>query len=244
MLRAMFLVTISLTISFSVLAEKSSISVLRPAWEALHETERESMRTKFVVVVAEESDFGTIVDTQGIDQSTPGSNTGSIAGGAIASAAYIDRSLRNNNYSAGAHLAIGVLGALVGSAANAPAISQYRFRYALKLSDGEIVTRDVMQSDPFRHSTGMCLSLSSMAPVPSALCGQTANDLRTKYTLKTTEAAQPPLPPQLAEPLSDSKAGSIVSPVVDGEMVRCKLKDQMPVLINKSQCNLLEGVEQ
>jgi len=227
-------------------------NVLRPAWDALSEKERGTIQLEYVVIVSEPRDFGLIVDTQGVDQSTPGSNIGSEVGATVASVAYLDNTIRNGNrYSPAKDLAFSVLGAVIGSAANKPAVSQYQFRYALRLNDGEIVTRDIVQSNPFRYSVGMCLSLSSLVQVSQSLCGQTADDIRKKYLGSTVVEQHQVTKPGAAIIEAGSAAHQPIEPsAIDGsqqstqENVKCKLKNQYPVLISREKCQMLEGVEQ
>ena len=94
-----------------------------------------------------------------------------MVGSALGSAAYIDRAFRpGNNYSAVAQLGAGLLGAIVGAQLDRRAVSQYRFRYALRRRDGEIVYGDSVQQDAFRHPVGMCLRITDLLPVSQTLC--------------------------------------------------------------------------
>ena len=116
-------------------------------------------------------DYGTAFDNQGIDQSSAGTSGGAMVGSALGSAAYIDRAFRpGNNYSAVAQLGAGLLGALVGSQLDRQPVSQFRVRYALRRRDGEIVSRDSVQQDAFRHLVGMCLRIADLLPVSQTLC--------------------------------------------------------------------------
>lgn len=117
------------------------------------------------------NDYGTVIDNQGIDESSAGTSGGAMLGSAIGSAAYIDRSFRpGNNYSAMMQLGVGLFGAILGAQLDRPAVSQYHFRYALRRRDGEIVYRDSVQTDAFRHPVGMCLRMSDLQPVAQSLC--------------------------------------------------------------------------
>ena len=64
--------------------QKIEANVLRPAWESLRDEERDQVRAAYIVVVSDPSDFGLIVDAQGVDRSIPGSTAGSDVGGAVA----------------------------------------------------------------------------------------------------------------------------------------------------------------
>ncbi len=117
------------------------------------------------------TDYGTVIDNQGIDQSNGGSNGGAMIGSALGSAAYIDRSFRpGNNYSAVTQLGAGLLGAMIGAQLDRRPVSQFHVRYALRRLNGEIVYGDSVQQDAFRHPIGMCLRLADLQPVSQTLC--------------------------------------------------------------------------
>jgi outer membrane lipoprotein SlyB len=125
--------------------------------------------------------FGVITDVQTLDQSTPGTSAGATLGGAVASAAYIDRSLRGNSYSAGANLAVGLIGAMLGSAADSAPIQQYKTRYTVRLADGEVQYFDEVKSDAFRHSSGVCIHVPEITLATQNLCNQTVESVRKRY---------------------------------------------------------------
>ncbi len=246
-MKSTLVLALAACICFPALAQQTEARVLRPAWDSLSDTERETVRSNHVVIVADPSDFGLIVDAQGVDQSTPGSNTGSVIGSAVGSVGYLNHALKDgNSYSPGKHLAFGLLGVLIGAAANSAPESRFQFRYALRMSDGEIVTRDVVQSEPFRHSAGMCLSLTTVSPVSKAMCGQTADEIRAKYLATNPAPASQDvavttadLPAQKAQ-----QAATATSAQADEGKITCKLKDQAPVLAARNQCELLGGLIQ
>ncbi|GKT23013.1 hypothetical protein [Acidovorax sp. SUPP3334] len=155
----------------------------RPLWEKLSVQERQQMEMGYELKLLEPESYGVILDVQGADQSTPGTNGGALLGGAIANAAYLDRAFSgNNNYSAGANLAIGLLGAALGSAAmdRAPT-SQFQFRYTIRQGDGEIQYFDELKSTSFRHSVGVCVLLPSLNLVSQQICNQTSESIRARY---------------------------------------------------------------
>lgn len=95
-----------------VTARKRIAMITRPVWKALTVEDRAQIEAGYEPRIVEPEGFGMIIDVQGADQSTPGTNAGAALGGAIGSAAFIDRSLRGGNYSAGGHLALGLWRAL------------------------------------------------------------------------------------------------------------------------------------
>jgi len=133
-----------------------------------------------VVTILEPTQYGTVLDVQGADQSTAATNGGAIAGGAIANAAYVDRALRGGNYSLINQLAIGVAGAAIGSNLDKQAVSKFQFRYTVRQGDGEIQYFDEVKSTSFRHSVGVCLTLPTLELVSQKICNQTPEMLRAQ----------------------------------------------------------------
>ena len=150
-------------------------------WDELSEAEKISITADYDVKILSSDSFGIITDVQGADQSTPGTNAGASLGGAVASAAYLDRGLRGNNYSAGGALAIGLLGAAIGSTMDSGPASKFQFRYTVKLGDGEIQYFDEVKSTSFRHSVGVCILVPSLTLISQKVCNQTIESVRGKY---------------------------------------------------------------
>jgi hypothetical protein len=162
--------------------------LVRTVWDELDVAERQLIEASYSVVVLEPDGYGVILDVQGADQSTPGTNAGAALGGAVASAAYIDRAFSgNHSYSAGANLAIGLLGALIGSAAmdKAPT-TQFQFRYTIRHGNGEVQYFDEVKADGFRHSVGVCVLTPSLTLVSQQVCKQTAQSARAKFLPKAS----------------------------------------------------------
>lgn len=144
---------------------QESIKILRQAWKDISIDERNTIQQKYSVDLRDGNAYGLIIDNQGVNESTPGTSGGAVLGGAVGNAMYIDRAFKpGGNYSATTQLAAGILGAVIGSSLDKPANAQFHFRYALKLSSGDIVYRDSIQLDSFRHPAGMCLELSTLSP--------------------------------------------------------------------------------
>lgn len=174
-------------------------------WGQLGESERVSILEVYDVRVLPSDAYGLIIDAQGQDQSSAGTNTGAALGGAVASAAYLDHAFRGgNSYSAGAGLAIGLLGAVIGSTMDRPATAQYQFRYTVQHGDGEIAYFDELKSSAFRHSVGVCILTPSLTLVSQQVCKQTKESLRARYLAKhqaqPLEVAQQEQSPKPAQP--------------------------------------------
>lgn len=162
---------------------KSILHLSKIHWDLLTETEQEQLSYRFSIQTHESDRYGVITDVQTVDQSTAGTSGGAALGGAVASAAYIDRAFRGgNSYSAGANLAIGILGAILGSAAldSAP-VNKFQTRYTVKLADGEVQYFDETKGDAFRHSSGICIHVPELSLAAQGLCSQTAESLRSKH---------------------------------------------------------------
>lgn len=175
--------------ALAALPAKRIAMLTEPVWEALGTDERSQIEAAHEVRLVPPQGYGTIIDVQGADQSTPGTNAGAAIGGAVASAAYIDNAFRGGNYSAGGHLAIGLLGAALGSSMDRAPTSQFQFRYTVKQGDGEIQYFDEVKSTSFRHSVGVCVLLPSLTLVSQQVCQQTVESARSRF-LKTAAAGK------------------------------------------------------
>ena len=160
---------------------KKVAMIIRSAWLGLADDEREKLDQAYQTKIIEDDQFGVITDVQGADQSTLGTNSGAMLGGAVANAAYIDNALRGGNYSATNQLAVGILGAVIGSNMDSRPSSQFQFRYTVKLGDGDIKYFDEVKSTSFRHSVGVCILLPSLNLVSQHVCNQTPDSVRKRY---------------------------------------------------------------
>lgn len=160
---------------------KSIAHLSKGAWEELSAEEKAKLEGTHAIRTHEPDRYGVITDVQTVDQSTPGTTGGAALGGAVASAAYIDRSLRGNSYSVGANLAVGLLGAMLGSAADTAPVQQHKTRYTVKLADGEVQYFDEVKADSFRHSPGVCIHVPEITLATQNLCNQTVDSVRKRY---------------------------------------------------------------
>jgi hypothetical protein len=218
------------------------LKVSRPAWDGLATNERALIQQRHIVEVREAGTYGVIVDNQGVNESTPGTSGGAALGGSFAEAAYIDRAIRNGNYSAKNQLAVGILGAVLGSSLDRPAIQQFHFRYAIKLASGEIIFRDSVQSEPFRIPAGLCVDVAAIAPLSQELCSQTTASLRARILSEvggapTQEVA--PLP-MGTTPVGASPETSEVNRNAAGK-VDCKVTNLAPFSTTIDKCQAIGG---
>lgn len=216
---------------------QQTIKILQPAWSALSAEERATIQKNHVVDLRDPAGYALIIDNQGVNESTPGTNGGAILGGAVANAAYIDRAFKpGNNYSATSQLAVGLLGAVIGASLDKQAVQQYHFRYAVKRHDGEIEYRDSVQGDAFRHPAGMCLELANLSPAPQALCTQTIADIRKTYLAAASSQMVPAARQDAVLPTQSPTS----PPAILGQ-VSCKLGNLAPVLTTIEKCNAIGG---
>jgi hypothetical protein len=212
------------------------LKVSRAAWNGLSDSERARIQASHVVDIRELNSYGSIVDTQGVNESTPGSAAGTALGSSIAEAAYIDHALKQgNNYSAKNQLAASILGAVIGSSFNTPGVQQFHFRYAIKIEGGDIQMVDSVQSSPFRHPVGLCVSIPEIQQLPQSVCSQTAADLRRLYLGAISATA--PTQAQVSEPQSPLNVES--SPTAP---VQCRLGNLAPVSTSVEKCKSIGGV--
>ncbi len=225
------------------------IKVSQIAWTNLASIERDLIQKSHVVSVMSQDSFGIIIDNQGVNDSTGGTTGGAALGGSVANAAYVDSAIRGRNYSAVNQLAIGILGAMVGSTFDSQAKAQYRYRYAVKFGNGNIQYFDEVSSEAFRHPAGVCVSVPNVALTDQQLCAQTADSLRITYLHQLTMLPPLPQPPlmQVATPTGISNAaqtGAVAAHTDVGNspvIVNCKLGTLAPVRTSAEKCELIKG---
>lgn len=182
-----------------LLAPRPSLQLSRLVWDDLAAPERQLLEANYSIDYFAAAEFGTIVDVQGVDESTPGTHAGAAIGSAVASAAYIDRAIRGgHSYSVGVNLAVGILGAVLGSLADKPAVTQFQFRYTVKKGDGELDYIHQVQESAFRSSPGTCVLLPTLQAATQQLCEQTTASLRKRQLAKLQAAAATAAPAPVA----------------------------------------------
>lgn len=219
---------------------QASLKVSAAAWQGLSAEEKASVQQKYVVEVMAPESFGTILDNQGVDRSTPGSNAGTAVGAAIGSAAYVDRAINHGNYSGKTHVAAMLLGMLVGSTLDRPAQSSYQFRYAIRLGNGNVIYQDTYSSTPFRHAVGVCVFTPAVDLAPEQhLCTQTTESFKNSLGIFN-------VPTALNAPAGDGSSAPETPPTARAgetasETVSCKLGTQAPVKTSPEKCKLING---
>lgn len=238
--RSLLIGTLILLFSISATAQQL-IKVSQSAWLELTSTERELIQKKYIIDLADQDAFGVIIDNQGVNESTSGTTLGANLGGSIANAAYIDNAIKGGNYSAKNQLAIGIIGAILGSTLDSRPNARYHYRYTVKLSNGNIKYIDEVTSDPFRHSVGICVSLPNIALINQQLCTQSASILRSMYLdfpatkVPTVLALEPVARSENVTPTLRSDTGALQP------LINCKLGTLASVKTSAEKCELIKG---
>lgn len=221
----------------SIALAQSSLRVSSIAWQGLTDEERSLIQSRYIVEALAPDLFGTIIDNQSVDRSTPGTNSGSNLGQALASATYVDKALGSGGYSAKNHLGSMLLGGLFGSALDSKPQSQYQFRYAIRLGNGSIIYQDAFSTDPFRHSIGVCVALPNLSVLPEQhICNQTTETLRNAQLGVREDKI--PMPGKVREVYKIRPVD--ITP--QEERVSCKSGALPPVTTTREKCQLINGV--
>ena len=208
-------------------------------WLELNKYERDSIQQKYVVNLIDQNSFGTVVDSQSINESSSGSNAGSSLGRAIGNASYVDKALKSGNYSAMDQLGANLFGALVGSAFNSDPVARFHFRYAVKLSGGDIKYIDQIKSQAFRHPVGICVSVPALDLIEQQLCTQTLQTIRTTYLPLSPQIMGYGVANAITNPnINNNVNAIIISPIQIGDSIttsnavngfKAPIKTQQPI---------------
>jgi hypothetical protein len=241
-----FAMLFALAISTSQCQADELLRISRASWNGLSGQEQAAIQSTHVVEIRESSSYGIIVDNQGINESTPGTSSGAALGSAVAQATYIDRAFKpGNNYSAKNQLGVAILGAMLGSALDKPAVQQYHFRYAVKTPSGEIQFLDSVQGSAFRLPAGLCVSVPDLTQISQGVCDWSAADLRRQFLpmavvpepTRTSVVAPEAAPSTSASP-SPSSAPVAAPPPTS---VICKLGNLPPINTSAEKCKSIGG---
>jgi hypothetical protein len=169
-------------------------------WDSLEAGQKDVISERYIVNVIPGSSYGIILDAQTMNQSTPGTTSGSQLGGAYGSAIYVDRAFsgKNRNYSATDNLTAGIIGAMIGSLADKPPQAVYRTRYTIQDGNGGVSYVEETKADAFRHSVGLCVALSPLRLIDLDRCRITREQFLTKINLLPNPSA--PIGRSEAEP--------------------------------------------
>lgn len=240
MLRRLAAITGLLVLSTA--AGQEMLRVSKSAWSSLSPTEQAAIQARRVVEVREPNTYGVIIDNQGVNESTPGTRSGSTIGSAIAEAAYIDRALKpGNNYSAKNQVAASLLGAIVGSTLDKPPVQQFHFRYAIQRGDGEVQFLDSIQSSAFRLPSGLCVSIPEVVQLSQAVCNATAADLRREHMPLGAQGGASARPNENISGNELSTSSTRDAAPMPASVVSCKLGNLQPITTTTDKCRSIGG---
>ena len=235
-----------LLLSIGNVSAQSVFKVAEPVWSGLSQPEKDIIQKSYLVEVAPLNSFGTIIDNQGVNESTPGTNSGAALGSAVANAAYVDTALRGGDYSAKTQLGALIVGGLLGSSLDSKGSSRHHQRYAVRLGDGNIQYFDQVSSDPFRHPVGVCVTVPNVSiAADQQLCSQSVAHLRARFLEQST--MEPPTKAiavtTVVSPKSSETPALPNAPAAteSTELVNCKLNSLAPVRTSVEKCNLING---
>ena len=255
------LVALSLALIPCISIGANPLKITSEVWSQIVEEDRNALIRLYAVEILPPSSVGKIVDAQVVNESTSGTNAGSMIGGAVGSAAYIDRSFRgNNNYSAMGHLGVSLLGMVVGGIVDQPARSQFHTRYTIKMPDGTLKYHDEISASQFRKSVGDCVNILEWQSLNTNLC-----EANTEYFKKLIPKTQigngsvnkenfpeEPNPVRKVQPNITGGTSSAVSKQSSIEVnavtsqgeaeVICKIGSTMPIKISQKDCFVSNGV--
>lgn len=232
--------------SISAVAQ-TTLKISSTTWSQLSPEEKSLIQRKALVETIAPDSYGVIIDNQGVDRSTQGSNAGSSLGEAVANATYIDKAIGGGNYSAKNHLGALLLGGIIGSALDSKPQASFQHRYAVRLGNGNIAYHDTYSAEPFRHPAGVCVFLPEVSiAAEQSICSQTAESLREIYVVEVKKSAVP----AASEARNLLKNESVVSAssemgkgqVSDFESVNCRISTLAPVKTSREKCMIVNGV--
>jgi len=215
-------------------AHAQTVNIARHVWNSLSANEQTLIQENRQIQIQESDSYGFIIDNQGVNESTPGTSGGAALGVAVGNAVYVDKAINSGNYSAKTQLAAMLIGGMIGSSLDSKPNQQFHFRYALRLGNGEIKYFDQVQKDPFRHPSGICVSVSNFAPTEQQLCSQTLESVRSQYLTRPSTITGAQVSNLVAPSVSNA-------PVKTQDRVNCKLATQAPVQTTREKCSLING---
>jgi hypothetical protein len=220
-------------ILFSVSANSSEIDIPEHLWNDLDSNTQLSISNKYEVNIYLQSSYGLLIDAQILDKSSRGTNIGASIGSAYAQSKYIDNSFSGNSidYSATNQLGYGLLGALVGSLLDKPAISEYQTRYTVKLANNNIEMFDeISSSENFTQSKGLCVATNPVKAVNQLLCTMSKNDLLMIASGEKIESIA-----------SNSKKLELKNQTPTTNRVKCKIGENSPTFLDENLCLSANG---
>lgn len=164
----------------SMRGNSSDATIGSHVWRQLSLEDQKRISDIYRVKELDPQSYGEILDVHTVNRSTAGSTAGSAVGSGIAQIAYIDRAFDRGSYSVWSDLGWGIVGGMIGSAANSAPVEEYQNYYTIKLADGELARRDVVGGAGARLAPGTCVLVSTLEPIPQITCEQDPKQLRAQ----------------------------------------------------------------
>lgn len=160
---------------------KKKIIVLKDLYDQLSPKEQQNINSKYKLIFYNSFEIGIVTDRQVRTINTPGSNAGAEIGGAVGTAAYINKATPSN-YSMKNDLGSTAVGALVGALLmNKSPTTQYVTTHTIKFRNGEVKTFEDIANKPLGEGIGTCVRSPGITAIDSSFCLMTLADFKVKY---------------------------------------------------------------
>lgn len=161
---------------------KNKITIPKDLYEQLNSIEQQKLSDAYRLSFYESSEIGIVTDRQVRTINTPGSNAGAEIGGAVGTAAYINKATPTN-YSMRNDLGSTAVGALVGALLmNKNPTTQYVTTHTIKLRNGEVKTIEHVANKPTGEGIGTCVRVSVIDAIDQSLCTMTLAEFKNKFS--------------------------------------------------------------
>ena len=161
---------------------KKKLIIPKDLYDQLSNKEQQSLSDKYKLDFYKSSDIGIVTDRQVRTINTPGSNAGAEIGGAVGTAAYINK-VTPSNYSMKNDLSSTAVGALVGALLmNKNATTQYVTTHTIKLRNGDVKTFEDMANKPTGEGIGTCVRIPVVVAIDQSFCTMTMTEFRNKFS--------------------------------------------------------------
>lgn len=160
---------------------KNKVTVPKDLYAQLTVKEQQKLSEAYRLSFFEPSEIGIVTDRQVRTINTPGSNAGAEIGGAVGTAAYINKATPSD-YSMKNDLGSTAAGALVGALLmNKNPTTQYVTTHTIKLRNGEVKTIEQVANKPTGEGIGTCVRVSVIDAIDQSFCTMTSADFKVKY---------------------------------------------------------------
>jgi outer membrane lipoprotein SlyB len=221
---------------------RSLLQVSTAVWASLNSQQRDLVSAQYIVEVAEAGRFAKIVNVQGVNESTPGTTGGANLGSALGQAQYIDKA-NWSNYSARSQIGAGLVGAIIGSALDAPARAMHRIVYTLRSPDGTVSIVEKVSQSPIYVAPGLCVDTLSFSPVRDSMC-EDGMPPEIRAILGQTEKPAPPPIVKIAPDPPSVPATPHPAAIPSGNLILCRFGSTSSVATSAEKCMRAGGTVQ